>query len=274
MHRKEPKMSTHYHFEAQHCDARGTRPASLALIGEAPLMIRVQGRQASLGMRTPGDEIPQAAGFCLAEGIVEAAGDISRLAYAQNGVDAIVDVTLSAARWAAVAERFEGRDGARVGLAEVDSDRLIAALADQVPRFGVAEGLLNGRLALDCLQRLDELQPLRGKTRAAHAAALFSADLTLLTAAEDVGRHNALDKAVGRLLLGGSLDAAALLVLSSRISFDLVQKASRAGVAAIFSMSRPTRLAVQTALRLNMTLACLARPAGLLVFCGKERIRW
>jgi FdhD protein len=242
MHRKERKMSTHYRFEAQHCDARGTRPASLALIGEAPLMIRVQGRQASLGMRTPGDEIPQAAGFCLAEGIVAAAGDISRLAYAQKGVDAIVDVTLSAARWAAVAERFGGRDGARVGLAEVDSDRLIAALADQVPRFGVAE--------------------------------LFSADLTLLTAAEDVGRHNALDKAVGRLLLGGSLDAAALLVLSSRISFDLVQKASRAGVAVIFSMSRPTRLAVQTALRLNMTLACLARPAGLLVFCGKERIRW
>ena len=268
-------MSTHYRFEAQHCDARGTRPASLALIGEAPLMIRVQGRQASLGMRTPGDEIPQAAGFCLAEGIVEAAGDISRLAYAQNGVDAIVDVTLSTARWGAVAERFGGRDGASVvGLAEVDSDRLIAALADQVPRFNVAEGLLNGRLALDCLQRLDELQPLRGKTRAAHAAALFSADLTLLTAAEDVGRHNALDKAVGRLLLGGSLDAAALLVLSSRISFDLVQKASRAGVAVIFSMSRPTRLAVQTALRLNMTLACLARPAGLLVFCGKERIRW
>jgi FdhD protein len=258
-------------FEAHHCDASGIRAAPLELIGEAPLLIRVQGRRASLGMRTPGDEISQAAGFCLAEGIVDAAGDISRLGYAQNGADAIVNVTLSAARWAAVAHRLEGRDNAQ---AEVDSDRLIATLADQVPRFSAADGLLDGRLALDCLQRLDELQPLRGKTRAAHAAALFSADLTLLTAAEDVGRHNALDKAVGRLLLGGTLDAAALLVLSSRISFDLIQKAARAGVAVIFSMSRPTRLAVQTALGLNMTLACLARPAGLLVFCGKERIRW
>jgi len=261
-------------FEAHHCDAHGIRAASLTLIGEAPLLIRVQGRRASLGMRTPGDEIAQAAGFCLAEGIVDAAGDITHLDYAQKGVDAIVDVTLSAARWAAVADRLEGRDGAQAGQAEVDSDRLIAALADQVPRFPAADGLLDGRLALDCLQRLDELQPLRGRTRAAHAAALFSGDLTLLTAVEDVGRHNALDKAVGRLLLGGTLGAAALLVLSSRISFDLVQKAARAGVAVIFSMSRPTRLAVQTALRLNMTLACLARPAGLLVFCGQERIRW
>ncbi|MDZ7598017.1 MAG: formate dehydrogenase accessory sulfurtransferase FdhD [Desulfobacterales bacterium] len=70
----------------------------------------------------------------------------------------------------------------------------------------------------------------------------FAADLTLLTAAEDVGRHNALDKAVGRLLLDGTLSTAGLLVLSSRISFDLVTEGPPAPrVAVIFSMSRPTR---------------------------------
>ncbi|MCU0557079.1 MAG: formate dehydrogenase accessory sulfurtransferase FdhD [Desulfobacterales bacterium] len=267
-------MDTFSSFEAQQYDSHGIRAASLTLVGEAPLLIRVQGHRLSLGMRTPGEEIPQAAGFCLAEGIVDAAGDITGLAYAQNGADAIVDVTLSAARWAGVAERFEAQGGARALMAQVDSDRLVAALADIVPPFCGPGDALDGRLALDCLQRLDELQPLRAKTRAAHAAAVFRSDLTLLTASEDVGRHNAVDKAVGRLLLDGTLRAAALLVLSSRISFDLVQKAARAGVAAIFSMSRPTRLAVQTALRLNMTLACLARPDGLLVFCGKERIGW
>lgn len=267
-------MDTFSNFEARHYDALGCRPLSLTLIGEAPLLIRVQGQRASLGMRTPGEEFPQAAGFCLAEGIVDAAGDIADIAYAQNGMDAIVDVTLTAARWAAVAERVEAQGGGRALMPPVDSDRLIAALADQVPQFTDADDALDGRLALDCLQRLDELQPLRGRTRAAHAAAAFRADLTLLTAAEDVGRHNAVDKAVGRLLLDGTLKTAGLLVLSSRISFDLVQKAARAGVAVIFSMSRPTRLAVETALRLNMTLACLARPGGLLVFCGRERIRW
>jgi FdhD protein len=267
-------MDTFSNLKAQHCDALGIRPVSLTLIGEAPLLIRVQGQRVSLGMRTPGEEIPQAAGFCLAEGIVDAAGDITRLSYAPNGADAIVDVTLTAARWAAVAERLEAQGGGRAVMPQVDSDRLITALADQVPQFTGADDALDGRLALGCLQRLDELQPLRGKTRAAHAAAVFRADLTLLTASEDVGRHNAVDKAVGRLLLDGTLGAAALLVLSSRISFDLVQKAARAGVAAIFSMSRPTRLAVQTALRLNMTLACLARQGGLLVFCGKARIGW
>lgn len=266
-------MDTFSPFEAQHYDPAGIRPAPMALIGEAPLLIRVQGRRLSLGMRTPGEEIAQAAGFCLAEGIVDAANDITHLAYAEKEGDHVVDVTLTEPRWAEVSQRFETGEGVKPFSAEVECERLIAALARKVPPFPQGRAL-EGPLALACLEQLDRLQPLRGKTRAAHAAALFRADLALLTAAEDVGRHNALDKVVGRLLLDGTLVEAFLLVLSSRISFDLVQKAARAGVAVIFSMSRPTRLAVETASRLNMTLACRAGQGGLFVFCGKDRIMW
>jgi len=93
-----------------------------------------------------------------------------------------------------------------------------------------------------------------------------------LAVAEDVGRHNALDKAIGKVFLENRLEEAALLVLSSRTSYELVQKAGRARIPVVVSVSRPTSLAVDLARRLNMTLACLAPGYGLLIFCGEERI--
>jgi FdhD protein len=87
-----------------------------------------------------------------------------------------------------------------------------------------------------------------------------------------VGRHNALDKAIGKLFLDRRLDEAVLLTLSSRISYELVQKAARARIQVILAFSRPTSLAVELALELNMTLACLSDPAGLYIFCGEHRL--
>ena len=94
----------------------------------------------------------------------------------------------------------------------------------------------------------------------------------LQPAAEDVGRHNALDKAIGKALLEETLDSAALAILSSRISYELVQKAARARIPAIFALSRPTALAVDLATQLNMTLATLVDDEGLYVFCGAHRL--
>jgi FdhD protein len=129
-----------------------------------------------------------------------------------------------------------------------------------------------GGSAVKILNNLSQLQPLRDKTRASHAAALYGADFKLLSSAEDVGRHNALDKAIGRLFLDRKLDEAVLLVLSSRISYELVQKAARARVPIILAFSRPTSLAVELASELNMTLACLAEESGLYVYCKEERL--
>jgi len=87
-----------------------------------------------------------------------------------------------------------------------------------------------------------------------------------------VGRHNALDKAIGKVFLDHRLDKASLLILSSRISYELVQKAARARIPVILSFSRPTSLAVELASKLTMTLACLAKGSGLYIFCGENRL--
>jgi FdhD protein len=124
------------------------------------------------------------------------------------------------------------------------------------------------------LLRLSEHQPLRDHTRAAHGAAIYDGNTQLLAAAEDVGRHNALDKVVGQLFLDGRLDQAHLLTLSSRISYELVQKAARARIPVILAISRPTALAVELANALNMTLASLGKNDAIMVYCHPERLAW
>lgn len=99
-----------------------------------------------------------------------------------------------------------------------------------------------------------------------------SEDGTFLSVAEDAGRHNALDKAIGFLFLKNRLKEAAFIVLSSRISCELVQKAAMAGIPVIMAVSRPTMPAVELCSDLGMTLACTDKKGGLLLFCGKERI--
>jgi FdhD protein len=96
--------------------------------------------------------------------------------------------------------------------------------------------------------------------------------LEILSFGEDVGRHNALDKAIGKIFINGTLSEAAVLILSSRISYELVQKAARAHLPMIISMSRPTALAAEMGKALNMTLACTAKELELIFICGENRI--
>jgi FdhD protein len=123
-----------------------------------------------------------------------------------------------------------------------------------------------------CLERLKEYQTMYQQTRAAHAAAIYTSTFELLSMAEDVGRHNALDKAIGKLFLKGSLHRAGALILSSRISYELVQKAARAKIPFIMAASRPTALAVELADSLNMTLATASKEPGIHVYCGLRRL--
>jgi FdhD protein len=245
-------------------------PEDQGLIGEEPLSIRIQGNPYSVVMRTPGDEIPHAAGFCLAEGIVDTPDDITSLAFCDGSDSNVVTVTLKPGRRDKISEILDRRgyiSQTSCGLCgkEIVDDlyQTLTPLTDAV-RIDIEK-------ARQCLEKLSSQQPLREKTRAAHAAALYGSDYRLLSAAEDVGRHNALDKAVGKLFMDKKLDQASLLILSSRISYELVQKAARARIPVVVAMSRPTSLAVTLARRLNMALASHAKGSGLYVFCGKTR---
>jgi len=131
---------------------------------------------------------------------------------------------------------------------------LVEDLSQMVPFLtdGPPIDLMKAYLLLDTLK---DHQVLYRRTRASHAAAVYTEELDLMSLAEDVGRHNALDKAVGKLFLKGALEKAGVLILSSRISYEMVQKAARAKIPFILAASRPTALAVELAESRNMTLA-------------------
>ena len=125
----------------------------------------------------------------------------------------------------------------------------------------------------DCLNKLSENQTHYQTTRGSHAALIFSDRLEIISFAEDVGRHNALDKAIGKAFMSGKLLKARLLVLSSRISYELEQKAARARLPVVISESRPTVLAVEMGNALNMTLAFSYDESELVIVCGENRIK-
>ena len=249
----------------------GAAARDLDLIGEEPLAIRIQGIPYGVIMRTPGDEIAHAAGFCLGEGLVDAPEDIAAVGGC-DGTDAnVVTVTLRESRRKKVAPLLDRRgfvSQTSCGICgrEVIDDilRFVPPLTDRV-RIRPEDALIRA-------DRLPGIQPLRRQTRASHAAALFDSSLSLISVAEDVGRHNALDKAVGKAFLDRRLPDACLLVLSSRISYELVQKAARARIPVVLAVSRPTSLAVKVAEALHLTLACLAKDSDLYVFTGHERL--
>jgi FdhD protein len=229
------------------------------LIGEAPVWISVQDRRYATLLATPGEAAALAAGFCLSEGVIADPGDLASIQVNDEGCR--VQVTLTKRRLEAIGHRLVDR------CPDVAPDFDLSDVAPLAPG-----PLFDGVSVRGKIEALDTLQPLRRRTRAAHAAALYDEALGLLSIAEDVGRHNALDKAVGKLLLGGGFHRIRLLVLSSRISFEMVNKAARARVAVMAAVSRPTALAVSLARRMNMTLATPAGSTGLCVYCVGSRL--
>jgi FdhD protein len=255
-----------------HIDSHKKTAVPIHLIPEEPLSIRIQGQPYSVVMRTPGDEPAHAAGFCLAEGILDSPDDIETIASCAGEATNVVTVTVTAARLAKITGVLERRGFVSQTSCGICGKELVEDLAQMVHPLADGQALDLGR-AVHCLETLKEHQVLYRETRAAHAAALYSSDFNLLSLAEDVGRHNALDKAVGKLFLEKTLDRAAVLVLSSRISYELIQKAARAKIPFILAASRPTALAAELAESLNMTLASPGKDSGINVYCGLNRLR-
>jgi FdhD protein len=251
-------------------DEKTITPAKHKLIREEPLAIRIEGKPYSVVMRTPGNELAHAAGFCLAEGIVDTIDDIGTIACCDDINPNVVTITLKQSRKETIAELLDRRSFVSQTSCGICGKEIIDELFQRMSPL-VEHVQIDPQKALNLSKNLFQLQPLRDVTHASHAAALYSRDYELLSAAEDVGRHNALDKAIGELFLEGRLERASFLILSSRISYELVQKAARARIPIIFAISRPTSLAVELATKLNMTVACLAKKSGLFIFCGKHR---
>ena len=243
----------------------------LDLIREEPLSIRVQGQPYVVVMRTPGEEMAHVAGFCLAEGILDSPEDIGTIASCEGEATNVVTLTVTPARLGAITHVLDRRGfvsqtacGICGKVLVEDLSQMVRVLPDGPP--------IDLEKAYHCLEGLKALQPLYQQTRTTHAAAIYPSTFELLSVAEDVGRHNALDKAIGKLFLKGTLDQAGVLILSSRISYEMVQKAARAKIPFILASSAATALAVELADSLNMTLASPSRKSGIHVYCGHRRL--
>ena len=239
---------------------------------ERPLQIRVRigddERVLSTTMRTPGDDVALAVGFLHAEGVLAGAGVLRGAE--QIGDDSVrVELAPAAADAVAASTRAFVTSAACGVCGRADLDGLAAGCA------GPSDD--DARVTVAVIHRLPgslrTAQATFERTGGLHAAALFSLEGDLLAVHEDVGRHNAVDKLVGRLLLAGRLPAVnSVLMLSGRASFELVQKAEAAGIPIVAAVGAPSSLAVERAAAAGMTLLGFVRDGGFNVYCGAARI--
>ncbi len=235
---------------------------------EEPLQIRISGENLAVLMRTPGDDIALAAGFLLSEGIVKTRADIEDIGFCARDEQAnTLEVTLhpSVELGPSVFERrfYSSASCGICGKSSVESIRQATPALVHSRRLSLAR--LNELSA-----SLRTQQPVFTRTGGLHAAGLFDFDGKLLGASEDVGRHNAADKVLGRCLLEGRTRADTVLLLSGRISFEMAQKAAMAGVPALVGVSAPTSLAVELAHELGMLLIGFLRAGKGNVYSGHE----
>ncbi len=256
--------------------SRITRADALAV--EEPLELRIDGRTLAVTMRTPGNDMELAAGFLLAEGVVRCAGDITSMRYcAGTGPDGmqtynLLDIVL--------AEGVEPPDASveRNFLTTSSCGLCGAAGIEAVRRrssYDVAGDPLH--VTPELISRLPETlraaQAAFDRTGGLHAAGLFDAEGRLLCAREDVGRHNAVDKVLGWALQNGYVPGRGLLLMvSSRASFELAQKAFMAGVPLLAAVSAPSSLAAEFAAEVGMTLLGFVRGENMNVYAGDSRV--
>lgn len=258
-------------YQALRCEKGACKSSTLELIGEEPLLIHIDEKPYSVVMRTPGEEIFHAVGLCLGEGIIDSAEDIMTIGYDPDLDPNTIDMWLTPRRRKKIRHLLERQSYVSQTSCGICGKKMIEDL-NQVLVPAVNGFELDISQVFDCVHKLSETQNYYPRTRGSHAALLFNEQLEMISFAEDVGRHNALDKAIGRAFMEKTLPGARLLVLSSRISYELVQKAARAKLPVIISKSRPTALAVEMGQSLNMTLACAFGESQLLILCGENRI--
>ncbi len=242
------------------------------IVVEEPLEIRVEGESLAVIMRTPGHDLELAAGFALTEGVVPSFAGIGTLRHCasdEGGSRNIVEVGL-APGIAFDRERLRRSlmASAACGLCGKASLEALAVQARPLE-----SRLTVRREVLESLpDRLLGSQESFGRTGALHAAGLFDPDGTLRVCREDVGRHNAVDKVVGRAMLEGWSLKETVLLVSGRTSFEILQKSIVAGIPIVCAISGPTTLAIETARAFQVTLVNFLRGRGMNVASCPDRI--
>ncbi|MCK4304121.1 MAG: formate dehydrogenase accessory sulfurtransferase FdhD [Candidatus Eisenbacteria sp.] len=249
------------------------------LVREEPLEIMISGRTYAITMRSPGDEMALAAGMLFAGGVISRPEDLASISYCSEDARNCIQVTL--------ASSLQLPDGLRLGY---PACRTVPSRGPytQETMESILRGMKRGgrstqedvrrirvdyRSLFDLLDQLTSRQKLFTASGGAHAAALFDVNMGKLAVAEDVGRHNAMDKAIGQAFMSGNLGEVVFCVTSSRGSFEMVLKAASAGAVIMATASAPTDQAIRLADQAGMTLIGFLRAERMNIYTGKDRIK-
>ncbi len=261
---------------------RGT-PTIDSLAVEEPLEIRVDGETIATTMRTPGADADLALGFLFAEGILACAADVSSLVHCgrpgEEGYGNVLDVRSAGGMRLDPERILEGRrfvpTSSACGVCGRKAIDGLLARVVPLPRGRT----LPASLVHTAVEALPRVQPAFASTGGLHAAVALAEDGSVLAAAEDVGRHNAVDKVVGGLVRAGRVGKGAspggepaVIAVSGRTGFEIVQKAAAARVALVASVSAPSSLAVDLAERAGLTLCGFVRNGAMNVYAHPWRL--
>ena len=261
-------------------EGRLSDPAEDDVVAEEPLEIRAAGETMAITMRTPGADRELAVGFLFAEGVIASRDDVGRVSHCgrpdQEGYGNTIDVVPGPGVSLDIEKLSLTRRGTLTTAAcGVCGRRSVDDVIERCKPRTVAFATFPVETVSAAIVSLKRFQPNFSKTGGIHAAALLDARGEPLAAYEDIGRHNALDKVVGKLVLEGRIpgDEAKLLVVSGRASFEVVQKASAAGVEVIASVSAASSLAVDLARATGITLCGFVRDGRMTVYSHPERLK-
>jgi FdhD protein len=254
-------------IERVHASGRERRRDEVAI--EEPLEIRADGGGVAVTMRTPGEDEELAVGFLAGEGLIGGPGDVASAGPTDDLAANVVDVrTRHGLRRDPAAERSFHLSSS-CGVCGKAALELVKQDAPSASRAEPVEPELVLRLPAVARESQRDFE----RTGGLHATALFEPSGELLALREDVGRHNAMDKALGALLLAGRYPLPGVLAcLSGRASFELVQKASLAGLAGVIAVGAPSTLAIELAAERDMLLCGFVREGSFNVYSGAERL--
>lgn len=254
----------------QSMQSDGSRAVMRSLPEEVPIAIVFDGTTQAVMMATPGGIEDFALGFALSEGIIESLDQIEDFEAVEHGEGIEARLWLRADRSDALKARRRVMAGpVGCGLCGIDSleqaMRPLPPVAAAVPMFSQTDVAT----ATDALARM---QPLHNQTRATHAAGFMLPGKGVILAREDVGRHNALDKLIGALARAGIDPSTGAVVMTSRLSVELVQKCALAGCPMLIAVSAPTAAALRLAETAGITLVAFARGGGFDLYSHPTRV--
>ncbi len=243
------------------------------------MRLRIAGISQGILMRTPGMDRELALGFALSEGFLEHPNQVAEVKYCTSGnpdLQGVVDILLEPGVDLDLTQSL--RSGLISSGCGVCGREMIDKILNRtsLPQDSASDTPalnLDPSLFPSMLEQLRERQPLFDQTGGIHAAGLFDAQGTLVFAAEDVGRHNAVDKVLGAAALQGTWPAPPILITTSRGSFDILQKAVLGGVKILGLISAPSALAVRMALKADLTLIGFLRPPKFTVYTARHRLQ-